>query len=159
MFAYCLNNPVTHVDPTGAIADFAGNPTRNIEQMMLIGCGAGTAVVIFVGAAQLGIAEIIQKGLTEIVETVEETKKSKCQYWEAWRDKNGVHIGRGLTFGEATLRVALGLDIMCANQDAARWLIVINGYWGAVGPEKHGGDGFFWHYHPHRHTHTHIWFL
>lgn len=28
-----------------------------------------------------------------------------------------------------------------------------------VGPEKHGGLGYFWHYHAHNHKSGHIFFL
>ena len=80
------------------------------------------------------------------------------QYWEAWRDKAGVHVGRGLTFTEAAIRVACGFDLMCANQAAAVWILIVNGYWNSVGPETHGGIGYYEHYHPHRKTHTHIWY-
>ena len=81
------------------------------------------------------------------------------QYWEATRVKNTVVTGRGLTFSEARVRVASGSDIMCANQGAALWLVISNGYWNAVGPEIHGDDGYFWHYHPNRNSHVHIWYF
>lgn len=159
MFAYCLSNPVAFEDPFGTMADWGGNPTNKIEQtMMLIGGGAGAAIAVGISAELSGITDVIQEGISDVIEMLQDSIQIEYQYWEAYRDKKGVHLGRGLTFGEATLRVALGLDIMCASQDAARWLLVVNRYWFAVGPEIHGDEGYYRHYHPNRHTHTHIWF-
>ncbi len=86
-------------------------------------------------------------------------KEQNYQYWEAVRIRNQVFIGRGLSFFEACIRVACGGDVMCANQDAARWILVANLYTNAVGPEIHGSSGYYWHYHPNRNSHTHIWYL
>ena len=33
----------------------------------------------------------------------------------------------------------MGLDLMCANEDAAKAILFANGYVHAVGPEIHGG--------------------
>lgn len=95
---------------------------------------------------------------TQSVAIADTTSRRNYQYWEASRVKNNVVIGNGLTFSEASIRVACGLDIMCANEPAAKWLVVINGYWNYVGPEIHGDEGYYWHYHPNRNSHTHIWF-
>lgn len=51
---------------------------------------------------------------------------------------------------------------MCRNQDAAMMVVLINGYRNFVGPEVHGGYGYYQHIHPTR-NHTgydsiHIWF-
>ena len=81
------------------------------------------------------------------------------QYWEAYRVKGAVIIGRGLTLTEASFRVSCGLDIMCANEAAARWILIVNGYRNHTSPEIHGDEGYYWHYHPHRNTHTHIWYF
>ena len=97
-----------------------------------------------------------EKVATQSIAIAQETRR--YQYWEAARVKNEVVIGKGLTFSEAKTRVASGFDIMCANQGAALWLVVTNGYWNAVGPEIHGDSGYFWHYHPHRNSHLHIWY-
>ena len=85
-------------------------------------------------------------------------RKKQYQYWEANRVGNNVVVGDGLTFAEASARVALGFNIMCASQDAAKWILIVNCYWNAVGPEIGRGEGFFYHYHPHRNTKVHIWF-
>ena len=69
-----------------------------------------------------------------------------------------VLVGRELTFTEARVRVSMGLDLMCANEDVAKAILFANGYVHAVGPEIHGGNGYYPHFHPNRHTHTHIWF-
>lgn len=51
---------------------------------------------------------------------------------------------------------------MCRNQDAAMVVVLINGYRNYVGPEVHGGYGYYQHIHPTRnhtgHDSIHIWF-
>ena len=83
-------------------------------------------------------------------------------YWEATRVKDRgdsqVVIGKGITLQEASARVSMGLDLMCANENAAKTILLVNGYANAVGPEIHG-VGYFPHYHPNRNSHTHIWFF
>ena len=163
MFAYCLNNPIVSVDLTGTTANLDVHPARYVErQAIVIACAVGAMgayVTITAGTGLLEAAtDALQESLEELIEAAKKSEILKFQYWEAWHDKNGVHTGRGLTFAEATLRVAVGLDIMCANQGAALWLVIVNRYWGAVGPEVGRGEGFYWHYHPHRNTDTHIWY-
>ena len=80
------------------------------------------------------------------------------QYWEAYLKGSEVIVGRGLSLWEASFMVACGQNVMCANQAAALWIVKINRYHNAVGPEVGRGNGFFWHYHPHRNTKVHIWF-
>ena len=53
----------------------------------------------------------------------------------------------------------MGLDLMCANEDAAKAILFANGYVHTVGPEIHGGDGYYPHFHPNRHTHTHTYLV
>ena len=95
-------------------------------------------------------------------EKVAPLERPKFCYWEAMRVKvkggTEVLVGRELTFTEARVRVSMGLDLMCANEDAEKAMLFANGYVHAVGPEIHGGDGYYPHFHPKRHTHTHIWF-
>ena len=95
-------------------------------------------------------------------EKVAPLERPKFCYWEAMRVKvkggTEVLVGRELTFTEARVRVSMGLDLMCANEDAAKAILFANGYVHAVGPEIHGGNGYYPHFHPNRHTHTHIWF-
>lgn len=52
-----------------------------------------------------------------------------------------VLVGRELTFTEARVRVSMGLDLMCANEDAEKAMLFANGYVHAVGPEIHGATG------------------
>ena len=70
--------------------------------------------------------------------------------------------GEPLTVEEACLRVSQLKSVICRNEAAAKYIIFVNGYVNAIGPEKQGED-FFSHYHPTR-NHTgyssvHIWFL
>ena len=120
----------------------------------------GGAPIIIPGIVEV-VAEAIKGFITAIeheVQRLQEMEKAGYQYWEAYLVKGVVLVGRGISFWEACIRVSCGFSVMCANQDAARWILVVNHYWGAIGPETHGDEGFFMHYHPHRRTHTHIWY-
>ena len=135
----------------------------------------GLADMAALGVAGIALLTSVSTAVTEVITTYTISKNSSkdkgkteaiaiaqsgtnYQYWEASRVKNQVLPGRGLSFTEASVHVASGRDIMCANQGAALWLIIVNGYWTAVGPEIHGDEGYYWHYHPNRNSHTHIWF-
>ena len=98
----------------------------------------------------------------EIAISKEDTSR-EYYYWAAELIGKQVVILQPLSFAEACERVANYGNVMCANQDAARAIIITNGYRNAVGPERGKGEGFYWHYHPTRnHTghkySTHIWF-
>ena len=174
MFAYCNNNPVIMYDPSGySFEESVGGSKRLVETIMYAGyaAGGGAAILLIpqiVDGLNKAIPSIVHKvtylaeELTSAVEhaykRLQKRAEDNYQYWEAYLINGIVCIGRGLTLLEASLRVSCGFSIMCANEGAARWILIVNGYWGAVGPEIHGDAGFFWHYHPHRHTHTHIWY-
>ena len=172
MFAYCGNNPVSCSDPSGYCAcTLTGGKNNEFEYTTMCSCGgsgAGGGGIVF--ALGYAIANIIEQTSANTQAVSKEDEKADVyvdaksgqrkhyQYWEANRVGNNVVVGDGLTFVEASARVALGFNIMCASQDAAKWILVVNCYWNAVGPEIGRGDGFFWHYHPHRETDIHIWF-
>jgi len=176
MFAYCNNNPINFVDPSGYIRhqfawelfDGGGGGSGFVADALTAGTVAG---LIITGPSIIEILSTISENLLipfkQILELSQEfqillkekQKTKKYQYWEAVRIGGNVVIGQGLTIGEASIRVANGLDIMCANYDAAKWILILNGYFSAVGPEIHGGEGYFSHFHPNRHSHTHIWFF
>ena len=177
MFTYCVCNPVNKVDPAGHIAVSMAVAATNSWNPL------GWAAMAFWGTVVLGtlvnqhlnsVSSRIAIGNMHSLAIAQSTAKEKeesesqaitaelesqgYQYWEAKRVKNAVVIGQGLTFSEASLRVACGYDIMCANQSGALSIVINNGYWNAVGPEIHGEEGYFWHYHPNRNTHVHIWY-
>ena len=184
LFAYCGNNPINRKDSTGysyeSFITVFGNEFQNAKnalQDILNALGELSAVdgpYPFGDAAAVVAVALIAVGTAgyatyRAIKTTRQTKErdetaekvatqNVYQYWVADRVKNQVVVGRGLTLIEACDRVAMGGSIMCANQGAALWILVLNGYVTAVGPEIHGEEGFYWHYHPHRHTHTHIWY-
>ena len=167
MFAYCLNNPVALCDASGTACTIAYSEDPLLRARMSDrhsggggvngGAGAGIAIGIIIGLTVNTSQE--EKKVRPYVDVRTDEDKKSYQYWEADLVNKQIQIGKGLSFHDASLRVAMGLNVMCVNRDAARWLLIVNCYWGAVGPETHGDAGYFWHYHPHRHTHTHIWYL
>ena len=166
MFAYCLNNPVLYSDSAGSHARVASPEASCFEAHP---AGGGGAVFVF-GYAIEGLIEKAAQITADIWAISKEEEKTnvyvdtktgerkKYQYWEAARVGKKVVVGDGITFVEASARVAIGLDVMCINHDAAKWIVIINCYWNAVGPEIHGDENYYWHYHPNRHSHTHIWY-
>lgn len=68
-----------------------------------------------------------------------------------------------LTAQEACFRVSQRGNVLCRNEAAARYIIFVNGYRNAIGPEKGNCEGYLPHFHPTRnHTgynSTHIWFF
>ena len=167
MFAYCRNNPLSRIDPSGCYDERYNGATKStVEAICLVGlAGAAGGIILLTPPIIDKIVDTATQLVENLVTAIEheaqrlqEKIQSNYQYWEAYLIKGVVLIGRGLTFLEACARVSCGLSVMCANQDAARWILVVNCYWGAVGPETHGDEGYYWHYHPHRNTHTHIWY-
>ncbi len=186
IFLYCGNNPIIRIDSNGyfwteiweylkgvgteivnTIEGLSGTYSQ-IGQIAITDGSLPVADAIAVaGAAALTVGAIAYSVVTATkkqaiaipkLEIKQKQKTKQYQYWQADRINKTVVLGRGLTLTEASIRVAMGFDVMCASRDAARTLLFINGYWNSVGPEIHGGEGFYWHYHPHRHTHTHIWY-
>ena len=139
-------------------------PKRIFEAVCFAGVGGAAGGIIILTPPIIDkIIDTTTQAIEDLVAAIEHEvqrhkEETKYQYWEAYLIDNVVCIGRGLTFVKACIRVNCGLSVMCANQDAARWIVVVNCYWGAVGPETHGGAGYYSHYHPHRRTHTHIWY-
>jgi len=172
MFAYCLNNPIDSRDLTGFFADDAidsivGWKRKQYEGGGPVPLGVGGGIIFGLGAifefgSDLLSAIFVSPAKSEIFEQEEAVKEEvSYQYWEARRVNNDVIVGRELTLEEACIRVSMGFDLMCANEEAAVVILLLNRYFNPVGPEKHGRpgqDGYYWHYHPNRNSHIHIWY-
>ncbi|MDW7658491.1 MAG: RHS repeat-associated core domain-containing protein, partial [Bacillota bacterium] len=176
LFAYAENNPITFSDPTGNIA---------IVDDLIIGITFFVILIVAAEAAIMTNNSALPKISMPNVGSLERTystpwkfelpkeeakaeektrdvalpETQKYNYYEVSKVKNTVITGRGISFRAASLRVASGLDVMCSNQESAKAIIFMNRYINSVGPEIHGGDGYYWHYHPNRNNHTHIWFF
>ena len=178
MFAYCGNNPVDRIDASGySFTDVQKHRISSeyaFAQDICVGVGGGAIIgaLLLDPSVVTTAVNLVEDSLNAIVHAVEhlitaaqheieilkESLQQEYQYWEAYRINNIVCIGKGLTIIEASARVSCGFSIMCANEGAARWLLILNGYWNHTAAEIHGGAGYYWHYHPHRNSHTHIWF-
>ena len=132
-------------------------------------CGAALLTTIAVGngiyrtASQARSTSHAKSAARSQATSVTTTRRQQYSYWAAELIHNTVVVMNPLTFSEAQVRVACGKSIMCKNQAAAMAIIIANQYRNAVGPERHGTSGYYWHYHPTRnHTgskdSTHIWF-
>lgn len=181
LFAYCANNPVGCIDSTGtsslsATDDYIedDNPLNDYFGIGG-GSGGGIAIIHMAGGTATAISiwtllEVLKlkskaKEKTKVKEIAisKEDTSREYYYWAAELIGKQVVILQPLSFAEACERVANYGNVMCPNQDAARAIIITNGYRNAVGPERGKGEGFYWHYHPTRnHTghkySTHIWF-
>jgi RHS repeat-associated protein len=189
LYAYCENDPINRYDPKGdssvdvwEIIVEAAKESRNgfyfagaVSQIdsSLPGpmdlLALSIASVVFVNAV---IAQY-KKSQTKTIDDTKEkaladAKKLEPQYVAYWpadliNKKVVVYWECPLTWQEASLRVAMLKNLMCVNQAAAKWILFVNGYWNAVGPEKGKGEGYYWHYHPTRkhkgYESVHIWYL
>ena len=167
MFAYCNNSPVQKKDIGGTIPSDTLLPHYNQYDYSY---GGGGGLVIVSGYLleklidRLSAVSMMTRSLDkedEKTNTYVDAKtgqKKQYQYWAADLIGNSIVVGDGLTFMEASSRVACGFNVLCADKNAAKWILVINCYWNAVGPERGRGNDFLYHYHPHRNTKVHIWF-
>ena len=131
------------------------------------GIAAGIATAVAVSAGIYLTLKPKKKTAERIVEvTTDLLKQKKYSYWTAGLVKVGrkTIIGGGIPLSpkQASGRVARGGSIICRNQAAAQYIIFVNGYANAVGPEKHEED-YFSHYHPTRnhkgYESIHIWYF
>ena len=158
LFAYVENNPIKYSDTTGEMAVAATNfwnPAGWIAGVILV-----VGIIIIVDESCYIVNEVktsvenkekTQFSSKEI--DIPKTDNIEINYWAAERIGNKVFIGMPITGEQASARVARGESVMCRNDAAARHIIFLNGYINAVGPEIHGGAGYYWHYHPTR-NHT-----
>ena len=79
------------------------------------------------------------------------------QYFEAELINRKVIIGKGISFSQAKRRVDSERNVMCIKKSAA--FALAKQYRKSVGPERSGGEGFFWHYHKNRGSKAHIWYV
>ena len=172
LYEYCSDNPINFQDPSGhfILSALAGAGAYFFEAIVSLG-----ASYLFTKATAGGVSEFFryrksqkEKRLEEALSRVitEAQFKQQYNYWTADLVKVGKETiiagGDPLTAEEACLRVSQLKSVICRNEAAAKYIIFVNGYVNAIGPEKHGED-FFSHYHPTR-NHTgyssvHIWFF
>ena len=172
LYEYCSDNPINFQDPSGHF---------------ILSALAGVGAYFFEAIVSLGASYLLTKEIAGVVDEFAWYRKSQKEkrdeallsrvitrdllkqdydYWTAELKKiNGkkqVVGGEPLTVEEACLRVSQLKSVICRNEAAAKYIIFVNGYVNAIGPEKQGED-FFSHYHPTR-NHTgyssvHIWFF
>ena len=172
LYEYCSDNPINFQDPSGhfILSALAGAGAYFFEAIVSLG-----ASYLFTKATAGGVSEFFryrksqkEKRLEDALSRVitEAQLKQQYNYWTADLVKVGKETiiagGDPLTAEEACLRVSQLKSVICRNEAAAKYIIFVNGYVNAIGPEKHGED-FFSHYHPTR-NHTgyssvHIWFF
>ena len=172
LYEYCSDNPINFQDPSGhfILSVLAGAGAYFFEAIVSLG-----ASYLFTKATAGGVSEFFryrksqkEKRLEDALSRVitEAQLKQQYNYWTADLVKVGKETiiagGDPLTEEEACLRVSQLKSVICRNEAAAKYIIFVNGYVNAIGPEKHGED-FFSHYHPTR-NHTgyssvHIWFF
>lgn len=105
------------------------------------------AAIVLAGALALEASKAIPK----IVERYNRERADRRRsYYPASRSGDKVFIGgNGLTSAQAQARGRRGQDVWSISRTSARSLAkTLNPSGSPVGPEKHGGSGYLWHYHP-----------
>ena len=189
LFAYCENDPINHFDPNGHFwQELLTELTQAVQQASGVFATAGSVALLdsplpgpadlaagliagITFATCLGVAAYNALSTRNLAASIPSDKQNeiarthserKYNYWQADLIGNNVVVAMPLTLQEACLRVSMGGSVMCRNEDAARTIVFINGYRNYVGPEVHGGFGYYHHLHPTRnhtgYTSIHIWF-
>ena len=181
-FSYCYNNPVMFSDPSGT------NPIIIVDIILeiILSIVATIVTVSVLPVIQKGLNDLGKTISASASAAIDKTKDflgsfaadympSKAEskgkshpkntpynYWAADLICKQIIVTTPLTADEAALRVSMGGNIMCRNENAARYILFVNGYINAVGPEKGIGEGFYPHFHPTRNHNgydsIHIWF-
>ena len=122
--------------------------------------------ILFKSASQV-VNKAIEKNIAKVRDVIRR-QRYKDYYWIASKVTYSRKNVRKTTYfpcmpiakSQAIIYVRQGGDVFANFQTAARRLAVSIGN-GAnpVGPEKHGGIGYFWHYHAHNHRGGHIFYL
>ena len=172
LYEYCSDNPINFQDPSGHF---------------ILSALAGAGAYFFEAIVSLGARYLLTKEIAGVVDEFAWYRKSQKEkrdeallsrvitrdllkqdydYWTAELKKiNGkkqVVGGEPLTVEEACLRVSQLKSVMCRNKSAAWHIIIVNRYFNAVKPERHGDEAYS-HFHPIRnptgYPSVHIWFF
>ena len=172
LYEYCSDNPINFQDPSGHF---------------ILSALAGAGAYFFEAIVSLGASYLLTKEIAGVVDEFAWYRKSQKEkrdeallsrvitrdllkqdydYWTAElkkiNDKKQVVGGEPLTVEEACLRVSQLKSVMCRNKSAAWHIIIVNRYFNAVKPERHGDEAYS-HFHPIRnptgYPSVHIWFF
>ncbi len=172
LYEYCSDNPINFQDPSGHF---------------ILSALAGAGAYFFEAIVSLGASYLLTKEIAGVVDEFAWYRKSQKEkrdeallsrvitrdllkqdydYWTAElktiNGKKQVVGGEPLTVEEACLRVSQLKSVMCRNKSAAWHIIIVNRYFNAVKPERHGDEAYS-HFHPIRnptgYPSVHIWFF
>ena len=181
-YAYCENDPINYVDPTGCLFAEIAAGLATVATYMLV----YFVFVIIVIALMPMIGEISSLDFGELAlpsisvpsvsiptsaaqadaEIRDKIKNNDDNYyWEATRIFNYVVIGKELSYIEATERVHSNKDVFAVSKHAAYSLAKsASGGIEPVGPEidkgKEGVLGYYYHYHTYNRIYeSHIFYI
>ena len=172
LYEYCSDNPINFQDLSGHF---------------ILSALAGAGAYFFEAIVSLGASYLLTKEIAGVVDEFAWYRKSQKEkrdeallsrvitrdllkqdydYWTAElktiNGKKQVVGGEPLTVEEACLRVSQLKSVMCRNKSAAWHIIIVNRYFNAVKPERHGDEAYS-HFHPIRnptgYPSVHIWFF
>ena len=185
LFAYCENNPVTRVDPTGTFfGEFWEALKQALEEArtLFLGCLAtsqadgpvfgpadaaallfATGTFLFCVGTAISVtikerAEPIAVPKVKEKETQKVPKAPKYHYWTASIVNGQVQKGIPLTYSQAFAWAASENDLICENRAAA--IAIVKFFPSAeYNPAHHNGEnGYLNHYHLSSAHKNHIWF-
>ena len=188
LFAYCGNDPVNRVDPTGKswsdllnfFKEVGVQVGQSFKEAVPVYAGLGGAPLLdgplpfadtIAAVAALALTvKVVGGGFYKAASKPKESTKDKAedvvlpqtktpQYWIPKMIGDAIMPGPPLTYPQARAWAGMGNDLLCAHQGAA--IAIVKFYPGNVGPEVScgGARGFLWHYHINRNSDGHIWYF
>ncbi len=188
LYAYCLNDPVNSVDPSGywTIASEANRLISVLFASIMALKLSGAALIAKVSAMILAVAPYLfvvvavvavsvatyylakkialDKAIAKVKNTVK--RNSKNRYWTATIQSGYVSVGRPLTYSQAVKEVASKRNVFAVTSYEAKAVARAAG--GNSGnnnkplyPEIHGKSslGYYWHYHTYNRKGGHVFYL
>ena len=184
MFAYCENNPVNRIDPTGelwteieeifkafvdTVSDYATAcvsggaialadgplPVGDIIALGIIGFTAAKAIYNAIESPSISIPKAEEK---ESTKEKSNSIKTSYNYWSAEIFCGLVLPIKPLTYSEARIWASCENDLLCRNHSAA--IAIVKFYPTAIWDEAHGDKncGYLDHYHLSSAHKNHIWY-
>lgn len=169
VFAYCCNNPLNNIDPSGHHPGVVFASFLNIIAKAVIAAVVAVVAVAVVYTVTSYATRTISKSISNTKSAVEADKAikekvkkdSKDRYWTASKSEI-VSVGVPISYEKAVSEVAAGRDVFALTKADAKAVAFAAG--GNVDPMYHPKHklkvNYYEHYHVANHSNeAHVWYL